>query len=129
MFDIMYRCWVLIYLTIAPYSDDEALLMKKKNQSLPDVTRKRRELKMLSKYNTRYKEINDFEECPRYIKVENLEEISREEEVRALIKLKCGNLENANKYWLNEEHWRCVFCEKGKDSIEHYVRKCNKVKV
>jgi len=38
-------------------------------------------------------------------------------------------LENANKYWLNEEHWRCVFCEKGKDSIEHHVRECNKVKV
>jgi len=43
--------------------------------------------------------------------------------------LRCGNLENVNKYWLNEEHWRCVFCEKGKDSIDHYVRECNKVKV
>jgi len=46
-----------------------------------------------------------------------------------LIKLRCDNLENANKYWLNEEHWRCVFCEKGKDSIKHYVREGNKVKV
>jgi len=37
------------------------------------------------------------------MKVENLEKISREEEVRALIKLRCGNLEKANKYRLNEE--------------------------
>jgi len=47
----------------------------------------------------------------RDIKVENLEEISRGEEVRA-VKLRCGNSENANKYWLNEEHWRCVFFAK-----------------
>jgi len=80
------------------------------------------------KYNTRHKEINDFEECMRNIKVENLKEINKGDEVRALIKLRYGNLENANKYWLNEENWRCVFCEKGKNSIEHYVRECNKVK-
>jgi len=68
-----------------------------------------------TKCNTRYKEINDFERCPRCIKVKNLEEINRREEVRALIKWRCDNLENANKYWLNKEHWRCVFCENGKD--------------
>jgi len=81
-----------------------------------------------AKYNIRYKEINDFE-CPRYIKVENLEEINREEEIRALIKLRCDNSDDANKYWLNEEHWRRVSCEKGKDSIDDCVRECNKVKV
>jgi len=36
-------------------------------------------------------------------------------------------LENTNKYWLTEEHSRCVFCEKGKDSIERYVREFNKI--
>jgi len=45
------------------------------------------------------------------------------------MKLRCDNLENTNKFWLNEEYWRCVFCEKGKDSIDHYVRECNKMKV
>jgi len=29
---------------------------------------------------------------------------------------------------LNEEQWKCVFCEKGKDSLEHYVRDCDKIK-
>jgi len=33
-----------------------------------------------------------------------------------------------NKYWLDKGQWSCVFCEEGKDSIEHYVRECNKVK-
>jgi len=54
--------------------------------------------------------------------------MSRGKEIKAL-KLRCGNLENVNKYWLNEEHWRCVFCEKGKNSIDYYVRESNKVKV
>jgi len=52
--------------------------------------------------NTRYKEISVLEGCSRYLKAKNLEEISKGE-IRALIKLRCGNLENANKYWLKEE--------------------------
>jgi len=44
--------------------------------------------------------------------------------VRALIKLRCGNLKKVNKYWLDKGQRSCVFREEGKDSIGH----CNKVK-
>jgi len=81
-----------------------------------------------ARYNSRYKEIKVLEGCPRYLKEGNLEEIDKEEEVRALVKLRCGNLENANKYWLKEALWKCVFCEKAKDNLEHYVGECKKTK-
>jgi len=41
--------------------------------------------------------------------------------VRALIKLRCGNLEQANKYWLEEKLRRCIFCEESIDCMEHFV--------
>jgi len=44
-----------------------------------------------ARYNKRYKEFKVLEGCPRYLKAENLEEIDKGE-VRALVKLKCGNL-------------------------------------
>jgi len=31
---VWYKCWVLIYLTIAPYGDDETLLIKEKNRGV-----------------------------------------------------------------------------------------------
>jgi len=48
--------------------------------------------------------------------------------VRALVKLRCGNLENANKYWLKKELWKYAFCEKAKDNLKHYVGECEKTK-
>jgi len=33
----------------------------------------------------------------------------------------------ANKYWLKGQ-WLCLFCEKERDSIEHYVRECREIK-
>jgi len=41
--------------------------------------------------------------------------------VKALVKLRCGNLEQTNKYWLDERLWKCIFCEEGIDCIEHFV--------
>jgi len=81
-----------------------------------------------ARYNTRYKEFKVLEGCPRYLKDENLEKKGKREEVKALVKLRCSNLENTNKFWLNEEQWKCVFCEKEKDSLEHHVKECDEVK-
>lgn len=44
--------------------------------------------------------------------------------VRALIKLRCGNLEEKNKYWKKEENKLCVFCREGQDNMRHYVFEC-----
>jgi len=81
-----------------------------------------------ARYNKKYKEIGAKEGCPRYLREESLEGTSRGEEIRALVKLRCGNLENVNKYWLDREQWECEFCGNGEDSIEHYVGECIKVK-
>ena len=32
------------------------------------------------------------------------------EEVRELVRLRCGNMEEGNKYWLDEEYREYVFC-------------------
>jgi len=58
----------------------------------------------------------------------NLEKINLEEEVRALARLRCGNLEEWNKYWLDEEVRRCSFCDKGRDCLKHYIEECREIK-
>jgi len=81
---------------------------------------------MKAKYNPRYKEIKAIEGCPSYLKEENLEYMEIGEEIRALIKLRCGNFENVNKYWLKNEPGSCVFCKKARDTLNHYVGECEK---
>lgn len=81
-----------------------------------------------TKYNKKYKEISAGEEGPRYLRKENLDEISRRDEVRALIKLRCGSIEQENQYWLEEINRTCLFCGEGKDCLEHYVRECQDIK-
>ncbi|KYQ57969.1 hypothetical protein ALC60_03018, partial [Trachymyrmex zeteki] len=60
---------------------------------------------------------------------ERLELIRKGDEVRALARLRCKNMEEANKYWLagDEDKSRCVFCGKDRDNIVHYIRKCKEV--
>lgn len=51
----------------------------------------------------RYKEIRSSNETPNYLLKGNLEKVRTGDEIRAMVKLRCGNLEEANKYWLGEE--------------------------
>jgi len=55
----------------------------------------------------------------RYLMRGNLEKTNIGEGMRALARLKCGNLEEWNKYWLAEETRKYIFCNRGKDSMEH----------
>jgi len=57
-----------------------------------------------------------------------MEDLKKGDEVRALIKLRCGNMEQANRYWLEEKLRKCIFCEQGMDSMEHYVIDCRKTR-
>jgi len=92
------------------------------------MRREEEERIMKSRYNTIYKGIMAREGCPRYLKEEKLDELEKGEEIRILVRLRCGNLENANKYWREEEVGRCVFCKKEKDTLEHYVGSCEETK-
>ena len=42
-----------------------------------------------------------------------------DESVRGLVRLRCGNMEEGNKYWLDKKYRECVFCGIGIDCIEH----------
>jgi len=53
------------------------------------------------------------------LRVENLE-WKRRDEIRALFKLRSGNLEEKNKYWLGIEEGGCLFCGASEDfNFEH----------
>lgn len=54
--------------------------------------------------------------------------LKKSKRIRALIRLRCGNMENYNRYWLEEDTWLCVFCEKGLDATRHYVEECEVVR-
>jgi len=81
-----------------------------------------------SRYNQNYKEIMSREGCPRFLREGKLDELERGEEIRILVKLRCGNLEMANRYWLEETAWRCIFCRRGKDTLEHHVGECERTR-
>lgn len=38
--------------------------------------------------------------------------------IRTMMRLRCGYMEEGNKYWL------CVFCGKGRDNMEHSIGEC-----
>lgn len=45
-----------------------------------------------------------------------------------MLRLRCGNLEEDNKYWLEEEKRKRVFCGVGKDNMRHFIRRCEMMK-
>jgi len=51
-----------------------------------------------ARYNGRYRELEVVGRVPRYLRKENLEKLEMGEGIRALAKLRCGNLEEWNKY-------------------------------
>lgn len=50
-----------------------------------------------------------------------------ENEIKALVKLRYGNLEKNNKYWKDEE--MCTLWDrKTYHNIEHYIKECQEMK-
>lgn len=77
-----------------------------------------------ARYNIRYKELGIAGKKPRYLLNVNMDKTMSGDGIRALIGLRCGNMEEANKYWLEEDVKRCGFCKLGRDNLEHYVGEC-----
>lgn len=57
-----------------------------------------------AKYNKKYKKIGVVIGKPRYLRNEDLDKVSDADEVRALIKLRCGNMKESNKYWMKNNN-------------------------
>jgi len=81
-----------------------------------------------ARYKRYYKKILAKGRGPRYLLRGNLEKTNLGEGIRALARLRCGNLEEWNKYWLVEETRKCIFCNRGKDSMEHFIEECGEIK-
>lgn len=77
-----------------------------------------------AKYNKRYKALEMGNAKPSFLRKEILDRYMYGDEIRALIKIRCGNLEDNNKYWLGDECKACKFCNIGRDNIEHFVMEC-----
>ncbi|XP_071580229.1 uncharacterized protein [Temnothorax nylanderi] len=82
-----------------------------------------------ARYNKRYRVLDKANGGPEYLKKGNLKKVRIGDDVRALIKLRCGNLEEVNKYWLEENCKKCILCGEGSDCMEHYVKECKRASV
>jgi len=65
-----------------------------------------------ARYNKSYKSVRIVGKAPEYLEIDRLRKIENGEGVRALIRVRCGNMEEDNKYWLGKEKRKCAFCEK-----------------
>lgn len=81
-----------------------------------------------AKYNKRYRKIKTKGRLPKYLGKVNLKNEKVKKKVKALIRLRCGNMEEGNKYLLEKEMRKCVFCETEQDRIEHFVKECKETK-
>lgn len=75
-----------------------------------------------SKYNGRYSRKNE-EELPEYTR-----NCRSGTEIKTKARLRCGNLEIGNKYWLEEGKRKCELCGDGMGRMEHYILECEKTR-
>ncbi|EZA58512.1 hypothetical protein X777_14674 [Ooceraea biroi] len=82
-----------------------------------------------ARYNARYRVLELGKDKPKYLLKENLGRVRAGDDVRALVRLRCGNMEDAHKYWIMEnERKKCKFCEARMDNLKHYIEECEEVK-
>ena len=73
-----------------------------------------------SKYNRRYKEIV-CNALSKYLHNNNGGKF-----MSILARVRCGNFENANKYWLGEKERLCTLCGADWGTFDHYLEECEK---
>lgn len=99
---------------------EKELLLKEK-----DIQRQMDENKIRgARYNIRYKDILSEDSGLKYLRKEHRRKEMKGIEIRVLVRTRCGNMEECNKYWLNEESRLCILCGKGWDNWVHYVKEC-----
>lgn len=93
-------------------SEERDLVKKLVNRNRD--TQRQREAGLIRdvKYNKRYKEIAEKRIIPRYLERRRIEETRDGRGVRILIRLRYGNMEEDNKYWLTTEKRLYIFVKK-----------------
>ncbi|KYQ58074.1 hypothetical protein ALC60_03126, partial [Trachymyrmex zeteki] len=74
-----------------------------------------------ARYNKTYREFDIGNRSPKYLRKKNLIKVGIGQGVGRLVKIRCGNKEEGNKYWLSEERRKCIFCRVDTDCTERYV--------
>lgn len=74
-------------------------------------------------YNKRYKMTEEEEVEPKYLKRGSKDKRYLSTGIKALVRTRCGNMEEDSKYWLEEDKRSCTFCNLGKDNWDHFVKK------
>ncbi|KAL6438735.1 hypothetical protein ACFW04_004611 [Cataglyphis niger] len=57
------------------------------------------------------------------VDIDNIEDM-----IRALLKIRCRNMEEMNKYWVEEEVTLYIFCGSSEDCIIHYIKESKTIK-
>lgn len=60
--------------------------------------------------------------------MDRLRGIENGEGIRALIRVRCDNMEENNKYRLGREARKCMFCERRRDEQTHFTDSCEVTK-
>lgn len=73
-----------------------------------------------SRSAARYRQVMTAE-IPRYIR-DNRNK--RDRNIRTIARLRCGNEERGNNYWLKKEERLCRICRREEENLEHLTRNC-----
>lgn len=119
------------YLNNLGFSELEIVNMRNREEQIEEIlVRRDRDIeKQLiegkireAKYNRRFGEILTSKR-PSYLRA-----YKRDIDIDIVAKIRCGNFENINKYWLSEEERRCRLCKKEGESLEHLIGRCEETK-
>lgn len=75
-----------------------------------------------STFNPRFKSIMT-EGLPKYLRKYN-----EGRELTVITRIRCGNVERVNKYWLEEKNWICILCKKDWCTFDHLLEICEVTK-
>lgn len=119
------------YLNKLGFSELEIINMRNREELVEEVLVKRdREIEKQrldgkireAKYNKLYGEIITRIR-PRYLR-----EYRKEIDIDIVAKIRCGNFDRTNMYWLSEEDRKCRLCKKEDESLEHLIGRCEETK-
>lgn len=103
------------------------MLKKLKNRE-GDVQRQKDDRRIReAKFNREYKDLMERDKRANIWTRDVSVEREEGEDIKALVNLRLGNLEENNKYWLDEGVRICVFCDRGRDNLSHYVKECREI--
>ncbi|XP_053990557.1 uncharacterized protein LOC128882816 [Hylaeus volcanicus] len=69
-------------------------------------------------YNSRYKYIVTA------LRPEYLNKTGKGDNQKLIARIRCGNLEEGNRYWLKEEDRKCGLCKLEKGTLKHLIEDC-----